>query len=336
MKKIFTLLSLAIISVVNAQYDGFAYNTALNSNGWTTYSGAGGQLIPLTTPSDDGNSLAYSGIPASKGNRIFLTPANTEDVTKSFDEEATGAAYASFLIKVTDTSTAHPNTFAYAPTGYFFHFSPNTGSIGTTGLVGRLGIRQGSNSNKFNIALLNTTGGSASLTDLYGQTPIDYNINETYFVVVKYDMSGEKGKSSIWINSLSENNPTHESDFGSSTKLSVVKSAAFREAPNGGNIEVDEVRLGSTWDEVTKATLSTDDIVDKNRNIISNNLIVDQFKVLSNQQTSIEIYSLSGQLVKSSKLAPQSNVNISNLSSGVYVIKITEGTKTYTQKIIKK
>ncbi|WP_313375023.1 T9SS type A sorting domain-containing protein [Chishuiella sp.] len=149
-------------------------------------------------------------------------------------------------------------------------------------------------------------------------------------------MSGEKGKSSIWINSLSENNPTHESEFGSSTKLSVIKSVGFREAPNGGNIEIDEVRLGSTWDEVTKVTLSTDDIIDKNRNIISNNLIIDQFKVLSNQQTFMEIYSLNGQLVKSSKLAQQSNVNISNLSSGIYVIKITEGAKTYIQKVIKK
>lgn len=54
MKKIFTLLSLAIISVVNAQYDGFAYNTALDQNGWTTHSGATGTILPLTTSSDDG------------------------------------------------------------------------------------------------------------------------------------------------------------------------------------------------------------------------------------------------------------------------------------------
>ncbi|WP_313580781.1 T9SS type A sorting domain-containing protein [Chishuiella sp.] len=339
MKKIFTLLSLAIISVVNAQYDGFAYNTALDQNGWTTHSGATGTILPLTTSSDDGNSLAYSGIPTSKGNRTSLVPSANISINKSLNESSKDVVYASFLIKVVDIEKIPANTVATAPGAYFFFFSNNEKNNVSdgTGSVSRIGLRKGKTDGTFNISLANTTGGSIPESELYGTSPIDYKVNQTYFVVVKYDMTGDKGKSSIWVNTLSENDTHHTSEAGTSNKQTEIKSVALRERiSQASGVEIDELRLGTSWDEVTKATLSTDDIVDKNRNIISNNLIVDQFKVLSNQQTSIEIYSLSGQLVKSSKLAPQSNVNISNLSSGVYVIKITEGTKTYTQKIIKK
>ena len=339
MRKIFTILSFTALSVVNAQYDGFNYTTPLNDNGWTTHSGSV-ILSPVTTPSDNGSSLSYEGLPKSIGNRIVLTPTANVSVNKSFETSTSTVAYASFLLKVVDLSKNVPaNTTTGAPVAFFFSFSANEETAVNDGTqsVSKIGIRKGSTDNTYNISLLNTTGGTIPTDEIFGQNPKNYNLNETYFVVIKYDMSGEKGKSSIWVNTLSENEVLHTSEAGTSNKLQVVSSVIVRQRANAApGLELDEIRFGSTWKEVTESTLSTGDVADKAKNIISNTLVVDQFKVLSNQKTSVDIYSLNGQLVKTVQVAPQNAVNISNLPSGVYIVKIVEGNKTYTQKIVKK
>lgn len=337
MRKIFTILSLVTLTVANAQYDGFNYETAVAKNGWTTHSGTTEQIVPITSLSDAGKSLSYEDLPASEGNRILLSTSGNEGVNKAFKNDATQAAYASFLIKIVDVSAAPENTSTSSPIGYFFNFSPNSGSsLGSSGLVSRVGVRKGSQSGTFNLSLLNTTGGTIAGTEIFGESPKNYNLNQTYFVVVKYDMTGVSGKSTIWVNTLSENEITHTSSAGSSNKQANISSIAIRQHKAGAGIEIDEVRLGSSWKDVTEATLSTGEVVEKNKVIVSNTFVVDKFKVLSNQKTSVDVYSINGQLVKTVQVAPQNEVNISNLPSGVYILKIVEGNKTYTQKIVKK
>lgn len=339
MRKIFTILSFAALSVVNAQYEGFNYTTPLNDNGWTTHSGSV-VLSPVTTSSDNGSSLSYEGLPKSIGNRIVLTPTANVSVNKSFEIPTSTVAYASFLMKVVDLSKNVPaNTTTGAPGAFFFSFSANEGvSVSdATQSVSKVGIRKGSVDNTYNISLLNINGGTPAATEIFGENPKDYNLNQTYFVVIKYDMSGEKGKSSIWVNTLSEDELLHSSEAGTSNKLSQVSSVIVRQRANlAPGVELDEIRYGTTWKEVTEGTLSTGEVNNKVKNILSNTLVVDQFKVLSNQKTSVDIYSLNGQLVKTVQVAPQNAVNISNLPSGVYIVKVVEGNKIYTQKIVKK
>lgn len=340
MRKIFTILSFAALSAVNAQYDGFNYSTPLTVNGWTTHSGSN-EISLKTTGSDNGNSLSYEGLPKSVGNRIELIPAGGNvSINKSFSNPSTTVAYASFLMKVVDLSKNVPaNTTTTAPGGFFFSFSANEGvsvSDGTQS-VSKVGIRKGSVDNTYNISLLNVNGGTIPAEEIFGKNPKDYNVGETYFVVIKYDMAGTVGKSSIWVNTLSEGELLHSSEAGTSDKLSQVSSVIVRQRANlAPGVELDEVRLGTTWKEVTESTLSTGEVNNKTKHILSNTLVLDQFKVLSNQKTSVEVYSLTGQLVKTAQVTPQNAVNVSNLPSGVYIVKVVEGTQTYTQKIVKK
>ena len=52
--------------------------------------------------------------------------------------------------------------------------------------------------------------------------------------------------------------------------------------------------------------------------------------------TNVEVYNVNGQLVKSFEVNGNKNVNVSDLASGVYVVKSTENGKTTTTKVVKK
>lgn len=340
MKKNFILVSLLSSFIAYAQYHGFNYTGALSSNGWASHSGTLGQSVTLTNGSDLGSNLNYPGIATPQGNRTLISSAQTEDVNLAFTTPVTTTAYASFLMKVVDNSTMAVNTQSTAP-GYIIHFARNSGGdIGSTGLVSRLCVRKGSSASTFNLGILNTTGGSAGLTDLYGNsTPTEYQVGTTYFIVLKYDMTGTNGQTSIWINPTvgSESTPTHTSSFGTSAKIPEVASLAFRQSNNAGSVEVDEVRLGQTWAEVAgSAFLSSNEVGIKKTALISNTLIEDGFTLLTKSSAKIEIYNIAGSLVKNLTVESNTYINISTLSKGTYIVKIAEDSKVSTVKIIKK
>lgn len=336
-KNYFLVLSLFFVAL-NAQYDGFTRTGALTgADNWERHSGTAGQIVMLTTPSDLGNSLNYSGASAPTGNRIGMSTAFSEDANKKFTTAQTAAAFVSFFMKVTDESSFSANTLTTAP-GYAAHFSPTSGAdIGSTGFVARLSLRKGASAGKYNIGILNTTGGAAGLTDIYGSaTPAEYNVNTTYFVVIKYDMTGATGVSSLWINPAisSEGSPTVSSAFGTSAKQSQIESLALRNSTNTGIWELDELRMGSTWAEVVGATLKVTDVKGDSK-ILSNTRVKDQFRVLAKGTSGVEIFNSAGQLVK--KLSAESNqpIFVSELTKGIYFVKVQNNGKISSAKIIK-
>ena len=76
MKKQFTKTLFVIMAIVSPFFAAaqattitFSGTGALTANSWTTHSGTTGQLTSLTTTSDVGNSLSYTGLPTSTNNR---------------------------------------------------------------------------------------------------------------------------------------------------------------------------------------------------------------------------------------------------------------------------
>lgn len=335
-KNYILMLSLFCISA-SAQYDGFLRTGALvGADGWENHSGTT-PIVMLTTASDSGNSLNYSGATAPTGNRIGMSTAISEDANKKFTTTQTSTAYVSFFLKITDEATFSANTLS-TPPGYIAHFSPNSGtSIGTTNFVSRLSMRKGSAAGKFNMGILNTTGGSATITDIYGSaTPAEYNVNTTYFVVIKYDMTGATGVSSLWVNPTisSEANPIVSSSFGTSSKSSQVDSFAIRNSTTTGVWEMDELRMGASWAEVVGATLKVTDVKSDSK-IISNTLVKDQFRILAKGNSFVEIYNGAGGLVKKLAVGNNEPVFVNELRKGVYFVKVLANGKAFSAKIIK-
>ncbi len=253
---------------VKAQLEPFAQAAGIAAtNGWLTHSGTAGQIIALTTPSDVGNSLSYTGLATSSGNRTAIVGGNTEDINKPLTTPSTTSGYYSVLVKAQNTTGMCANT---ATGDYFMSFTGTVGGTtpGVTTFGARLYIRQGSIANTINIGVLNTSGGT--ITPSFGS--IDYAINTTLLIVVKYDRTLTiGGTASLWINPASaslggvEPITTATNATGTNTAIANLAGIAIRQgaitvAPNignTGNVEIDEIRGGTDWASVTPASVAS-------------------------------------------------------------------------------
>ena len=233
-------------------FESFNFTGSANANGWATQSGTAGELMAITTPSTTGNSLSYSGLQASAGNRINLTSTGTEDINKVFVPSGT-TAYMSFLLNV-------QNTTGLTTTGAYF-----TGFGGTSGATvmiyfPRIFIKAGTTPGTFQVGILNTSGGTGAVAT-YVST--EYTPGTTLFIVVKASSAAVGGviNSSMWVNPLpgaAEPAAAVSNSGGTSTwPANGVQSVILRQAAGTGNLEIDEIRAGETWASVTQAAASS-------------------------------------------------------------------------------
>jgi PKD repeat protein len=239
----------------------FSGTGALNVNGWSTHSGTSGQLTSLATTSDIGNSLSYTGLPTSTNNRTTTIAGNSEDVNYAISTiNNSGSVYYSALIKLTNITGQAVNTTIG---NHFMHLTDTNGATGiVTGFVGRLFVRTGATANTFNLGVLNNSGGTALAANIYGTSPVDYGINTTYLVVVKYTYS--TNTANLWINpivSVTEPTALVSTNFGTGTAPIKSKSICIRQTGTAsagtGNIEIDEIRVSNNWSDVLGFFINT-------------------------------------------------------------------------------
>jgi hypothetical protein len=246
---LFTVLS---INVFAQAFESFNFTGLANANGWTTHSGTPGEISALTTASQSGNSLSYTGLQASVGNRIALSSSGTEDINKPITTTGT-TGYFSFLLNVTNT------TGLTAAGNYFIGFAASTGATGVTIFFPRVHIKLGTTPNTFQLGILNTSGGTVTIS----YAPTEYALNTTLFVVAKASSSavGSPITGSLWINPIpgaAEPTPVVTNSSGTSNWAATgIQSIFLRQAAGTGNYEIDEIRAGETWASVTPSSASS-------------------------------------------------------------------------------
>ena len=237
-------------------FEAFNFTGSANANGWATHSGTAGELVAITTPSNSGNSLSYTGLQASAGNRINLTSTGTEDINKPFVPGGT-TAYMSFLLNV-------QNTTGLTSGNYFTGFGQSAGASVTLFLP-RVYTKAGTTPGTFQLGIMNTTGGVGAVPTY---TSTEYLPGTTLFVVVKVSSTAVGGviNASLWVNPVpgaAEPAATILNSGGTSPWPAVgIQSVFFRQAyaaanGNTGNLEIDELRTGTTWSAVTPAAAAS-------------------------------------------------------------------------------
>ncbi|HLP55187.1 MAG TPA: T9SS type A sorting domain-containing protein [Fluviicola sp.] len=252
MRHILLLTCLFVTATLFGQTEPFDYTGALSANGWTVHSGTTGPMVTLTTPSDLGNSLSYPLLVTSTGNRTTTTVSATgEDVNKALSG-ISGIGYYSLLINVSNTTGLN----AFAGTGdHFIGFALTASPATVSAFGGRLYIKAGATAGTFVLGTMNHTGGSPSVT--YGLT--EYPINTTMMVVVKLDATTSPVTSSVYINPTpgsAEPAATFTNNSGT-TAFGNFGSIYLRQGSGTGNVEIDEIRIGSTWASVTPSNCAT-------------------------------------------------------------------------------
>jgi len=255
MKQFTLIFGLIFAQWLAAQpFEAFNFTGLVNANGWTTHSGTAGQLQAITTPSNVGSSLSFAALENSVGNRIQLTAGNGEDVNKPL-ANITGVGYYSFLLNVPSTVGLHANA---AAGDYFIGFGGASGA-NVTILAGRVFVKAGNAPNTFVLGLLNQSG-TGSATSYF---PTEYPCGTTVFIVVKLDATVTNIAASMWINptpGTMEPAATITNNSGANG-LANFASMFIRQggtaAAGTGNVEIDEIRAGSNWYQVTPCNTPT-------------------------------------------------------------------------------
>ncbi len=337
MKKIYTLLCIALTASGFAQTsESFNFSGALNANGWTNFTSGGGtagQLVTLTTASDSGNSLSYTGLAASTGNRTAVVAGNSEDAAKNLAAPLTGVIYYSILVKAQNTTGLEANTNTSGD--YIFGLS-STAAPTSPNYYSRLYVREGSVAGStINIGVLNSSGGTAAPA-FSGNLPI----NTTILVVQKYDLA--TNIATLYINPVpgaaEPTVATGTNTTGTGAAPASILSVAIRQGsattPKTGNFEIDEIRVGNTFASVTPSNLSVAQNQIDGLKIYPNPVTNGTFYINTTADSTKEVivYDVLGKQVI--KTSTANAVNVSNLKGGVYIVKITEDGNTATRKLV--
>ena len=273
-------------------------------------------------------NLDYTGLKASTGNKITFDGGGSESYI-SFADVTSGTVFASFLLKVTNISAmtdvadgGYIASLAGSTSGYDARFwvRPNPDTSGTTFDIG---FGQESSNPPF-------TSGT-------------YNVNDVLFVVMAYNQ--DNNSISTWINpdvsSFEGTIPAAtlssiDTAAPSSINLFILRQDSTGETPF---VEIDALRISDNWADVTPkdATASVKNNQIEGFATYPNPVTSDNVTITSNSadKKEVAIFNVLGKKVVSrSFLGTKSEINVANLSSGIYILKVKEGTKSATSKLI--
>jgi hypothetical protein len=349
MKKLYTLSFILLASLSFGQtllYENFNYTVpgniggstttasdATGANNWATHSNtatSGTGTIDVIN-----GSLSYPGLPTSTGNKVMLPGANTttpRDINRAFTTTTIATTvYYSFLINVIDNTqlgaTASSN-------GYFASFGATSGAS-VTSLGARLGIVSSNTGANFRLNITNISTGTLT----YTENAVDLNFGTTYLVVVKYDRTASPTVASLWVNPTSlggaEPATTVTNNSGTAT-FAAFASICLRNSSATPKAEIDEIRVGVSWADVTSNTqLSVKQNSIAGLNMYPNPVKNGNLYITSDSSNakSVAVYDILGKQVINTKTSNNA-VNVANLKSGAYIVKVTEDGKTDTRKLI--
>jgi hypothetical protein len=275
-------------------------------------------------------NLDYSGLEASTGSKITFDETGSETYT-AFPDVTTGTVYASFLLKVTGFQTGtsidladggYIAALAGSTSGYDARFwvRPNPDTSGTTFDIG------------YGVESSNPTFTTAT-----------YDLNDVIFVVMAYNM--DDSTVSTWINpdasSFEGTIPTATISGADTSAPAAINLFVLRQDSNNETpfIELDALRISTSWADVTpnEGTASTPNNAIEGFATYPNPITNKEFTITSKSSSKKEfaIFNVLGKKVLSSSFSSvKATVDVSTISAGIYILKVTEGGKTASKKLV--
>lgn len=222
-------------------YEPFGYvpGNLVGQGGWSQT--GTGTSAPIQVQS---GSLSYSGLPAGSGGRITLgNGSNYQDAGCDVAGQSSGTIYASFILNVLNPGNTTGD--------YFFHFS--SAGAAAQDFRARIFVRQGSSGTKFQLGLANLT------TDTPQWLATQFDVGTPLFVAVAYAFSGDVNDDMtyLWINPPLglTTPPVPDVSKAALQDLTTLGRVGVRQGSGDTllALEVDELRVGTSWAEVTPA-----------------------------------------------------------------------------------
>jgi Secretion system C-terminal sorting domain len=334
MKQLFTLIACCLALTINAQKissENFNYTGALTDNGWLV-TDAGGTVTPnvilAATP-----GLTYTGYHASNIGGAATLTVSGQDLRKEFPTPiATGKLYATFMVKITSSS---------ATGDYFCGFTSGTGSNYNL----RFYVRNDTVTNKLAFGIGRSNG-----------TPVvypagTYALNTTYLITIVYEyVTGTTNDvCSFYVHpaTVTTVEPAAAALTGvynsaTGTDATDITSFFLRQGTLANNVAsvIDGIHVGTTWASTFVPTTSVAEYKSNDIKIYptlaKDVLNIELTKGLG--AANLQIVNMSGQIVKTQKLNYTEGVlpiNISDLSVGSYIVRLSVGGRELTERFEK-
>ena len=289
--------------------DSFSYTAAENLSDqapWTNYFSGDEVLV-------NSGSLTYS-TEVGTGNSISLDGSGADPVI-DYTASSSGKVYASFMLDVTDLSSM-------TESGYFAVLRSDSGSYVARVWIDYIDV------DTYNIGL---TGDGTPLTQITGP----YDDDTTIFIVFSYDLDNDIV--SAWINPTlgTTTEPTADLTEGSGTSGVTLSQFFIRQDSSSETpfMVMDELTITTTWvDAVLDVTQNEIEGFSIYPNPVSNG----EFSInsLSNSDRNVQIYDMLGKQVYAKNVLASERVNVANLNTGIYILKVLEEGKTATRKLV--
>jgi hypothetical protein len=194
--------------------------------------------------------LSYTGLAASTGNKISYAGAGIEAIKAITPQVAGSTVYYSLLLNVSSMAGVTD-----ANGGYIAGFAQNTTTFGGTLWAKRV------DDTNYNIGVEVRTANAANTT--YNSTSLV--AGQTYFIVVAYTFNTggtADDVAKLWINPVpgAAEPAATLTDIHTGTDLNMATTANFffrqDSTAETGALEIDELRIGNTWADVTAPALS--------------------------------------------------------------------------------
>ncbi|WP_375238312.1 T9SS type A sorting domain-containing protein [Aurantibacter sp.] len=292
--------------------ESFNYTIAENISEqapWTNYFSGDEALV-------DAANLTYSTLSGSGASMAF--DGSGADPVVDYTPTSSGSIYSSFMLQVTALDAAPVN-------GYFVTLRNSGGSYESRVWISPV------TATTYNIGVSN--GGT--LTQISAVTP--HNINDVVFIVFNYDIDNDTV--SAWINpTLGVAEPAADLTEASGSSGNTFNQILFRQdsGTETPTLIIDELRIGTSWSEVTPSTLSNSNFSSAKSFKIYPNPTNSGFVTIQSASTetmNVTIFDILGKQISKSKVE-NNTLNVSNLKAGVYLLNITQNNLTTTKKLV--
>lgn len=301
-------------------YEGFDYNVGENLEDQTNWTGFfSGDNILIGGP----GGLTYPGLAGEEqtGNHISFDGAGIDNKIE-FTGVTTGTVYASFIFNVTDQSAITDLTDG----GYFAALAESDASFDT-----RLWVHPNTDpvATTYEISITN-----ASSSPTFAGT---YNVGDNVFIVMSYEPG--TGVIKGWVNPTSFGGAEPTPDFSETdaSAANTIDRFVVRQDSSGETpfILFDELRIGSSYAQVTPTTLSNEEFAATSFKIYPNPTSTGFVNITSTSADvmNVQVFDILGKQVKNETVV-NNTLNVSNLKSGLYMLKITQNNASTTRKLV--
>ena len=265
-------------------------------------------------------SLSYQGLATSIGHKISYDGSGRDFYQLFSSPPISGTVFMSYIMQVSNLGSLNGTG------GYFTGLGSSTTLFGSTSWI-KL------NGGGYSLGL---NARSTAANTFWDGTIL--NIKTPVFVVVSYEFvdGSTNDIANMWINPASStfgasSAPTPTINIiNGSTDLSQIDRMFLRQDQPSATpyIDMDEIRVGTTWAQVTPTSAYVKEIYDINKFQLGPNPSKGEMKIIFSPKTSydIKIFNTLGSLIYSQDNINYSvfNIDLSKMNKGVYFIQLKD------------